>query len=304
MLGVSDKFSDLNSEAYTRFLNGIENADKFMGNAELTKNQRDGIYSAYTKMALWNGINKDKVKEAKKDSFSVLSGGKGKTDLLSELKEWCNKFIHQKTNTHTLNKESWFDRFLKNVSKAQYQAEMARTYATKDLQIDIHRKIWKSGSVLYLRKTKGYFTSAWLLEHSLQDKPSDVWRGNDSRIAYLINNDSNYLSALDDLINNSTNGIISGKLKGVVFNKGDLYYSIHKSDINVEGYQRSDKSWIVHSVLKDKYDFTEVQSFMKDEKNISFNAGIGTLANDAAVMSQLLNAITPYNITVDFYTVR
>lgn len=90
ILGVSDRFSDLDSEEFKRFLKGIKNADEFMGNAELTQNQKNGIYSAHTKMALWDGIDKNKVKEAKKDSFSVLSGGKGKTDLKNEITDFLD----------------------------------------------------------------------------------------------------------------------------------------------------------------------------------------------------------------------
>ena len=90
----------------------------------------------------------------------------------------------------------------------------------------------------------------------------------------------------------------------VAFENGDLYYSIHKSDIYLTGYKREDGKWIVHATLTDTYDFTEIQSFMNDSGGWSMHAGIGTLANDAAVISQFLEAINPYDITVDFYTTR
>ena len=51
----------------------------------------------------------------------------------------------------------------------------------------INNLIWKIGADKYLRK-KEYLTSAWLLEHSLEKNPSDVVRGDDSRIAQLIKN--------------------------------------------------------------------------------------------------------------------
>ena len=173
-------------------------------------------------------------------------------------------------------------------------------YAEKNVQ----REVWQTGSQLILRDLKKYYTSAWLLEHSLQDNPNDVWRGNDSRIAYLINNDPAYLDKLDNAIQASKDGKINQNLEGIAFNSGDLYYSIHLATIHVEGYKQNNGKWIIHAQMKDTYDFTVIQSFMSDEGGYSMKAGLGTIANDLAVFSQDYGAISPYNITVDFYTTR
>ncbi len=131
-----------------------------------------------------------------------------------------------------------------------------------ELQKSIQRKFWKTGGDIILSKTKGYLTSAWMLEHSLQDDPSDIYRDNNSRIAYLVNTDDAYLRAVDNAIKNSKNNRLDNYLISVAFENGDLYYSIHKSDIYLTGYKRDDGKWIIHAVLEDDYDFTEVQSFM------------------------------------------
>jgi len=47
-----------------------------------------------------------------------------------------------------------------------------------------------------------------------------------------------------------------------------------------------------------------IQTFMDDNGGWSTQAGIGTVANDAAAVSQLLGAINPYEVTVEFYTTR
>jgi len=109
---------------------------------------------------------------------------------------------------------------------------------------------------------------------------------------------------LDAAIKSSTNGKIDQDLEGVNFKTGDLYYSIHKSTIHVDGYLQNNGKWIVHAKMSDIYDFTEIQSFMDDNGGWSTQAGIGTVANDAATVSQLLGAINPYKITVEFYTTR
>ena len=199
---------------------------------------------------------------------------------------------------------NWFTDWIKVMFNAQYEMEMAKYRATDAAQKNVQREVWQYGAQHLLREKWGYLTSAWMLEHSLQDSPDDIWRGNDSRIAYLVNNDKSYLSALDNKINSSKTGKIDGYLDIEPFKTGDLYYSIHKSSIYVSGYKKDDGHWLVYAKLTDTYDFTEIQSFMDDNGGWSKQAGIGTVANDAAVVSQFLGAINPYKVTVEFYTTR
>lgn len=126
---------------------------------------------------------------------------------------------------------------------------------------------------------------------------------NNSRIAYLINNDNAYLSKLDEAISRSEDGKISQYLD-VYFEEDDLYYSVHAANVYVDGYRQSNGHWLVKATMTDKYDFTVIQSLMSQDGSFSAEMGLGTIANDAAVISQLLGAINPYNVTVEFYTTR
>ena len=172
-------------------------------------------------------------------------------------------------------------------------------WAVKNAQ----REFWTLGADLYLSGIKGYETSAWMLKHSLQDNPYDIYRDNNSRIAYLINTDSAYLEAVDQAIASSDGQLIDTEIS-VEFSQGDLYYSIHKSDIRLKGFKREDGSWLIKANLEDDYDFTEIQSFMKDDGGASMQAGLGTIANDVAAASQKTGAIVPYKVYVEFYTTR
>ena len=214
---------------------------------------------------------------------------------------YCDNNPNNRVDPYGTN---WFTDFIRDAFNAQQEAEMAKYRATDAMQKNVQRSFWRYGTQHLLREKWEYLTSAWMLEHSLDDNPSDIWRGNDSRIAYLVNNDSAYLTALDKKIKSSWNGKVEGYLDTDLFKTGDLYYSIHKSSIYVSGYKQKNGKWIVHATLTDTYDFTEIQSFMNDNGGWSTQAGIGTLANDAAVISQFLNAINPYKVTVDFYTTR
>lgn len=106
------------------------------------------------------------------------------------------------------------------------------------------------------------------------------------------------------VIKNAKDGWIDNKPIGVEFETGDLYYSIHKSTIYLNGYKREDGKWIINARMSDTYDFTELTSFMSNDNSWSWTVSKGTIANDVAVVSQKTGAIQPYRVTVDFWTVR
>ena len=108
---------------------------------------------------------------------------------------------------------------------------------------------------------------------------------------------------MDSALKNATDGKIDKCLKDIVFDNGDLKFSIHKANIHVQGYLQNDSSWKIYATLTDVYDFTEIQSFMSDS-GFSKQAGLGTIANDLAFISQKTGAINTYKITVDFITKR
>ena len=201
-------------------------------------------------------------------------------------------------NTRTL-----VDNSLKKLLNKAKQAFQIFGELPDEMQKDVQRSIWRTGARYYLGKEE-FYTSLWMLEHALQDNPSDIWRGNDSRIAYLINNDPVYLNSLDEAIKSSKDGTIDTDLQNIQFNEKDLYYSIHKANIHVTGHRQSNGKWIVHATLSDKYDFTEFMTFKDDNGGWSTQFSPGTVANDVALASQILGAINPYHVTVDFYTTR
>ena len=162
-------------------------------------------------------------------------------------------------------------------------------------QKQAQRDFWWCGAEWYL-KPNGYLTSAWMLENSLQDNPEDQWRGDDSRIASLIKNDPEFL-------NLAYNCIDAYGYQGdfycdgfVAFQTGDLYYSLHKSNVSISAYDMGYGVWVLNCSLTDTCDYTEITTLMGND----MKAGLGTIANDVATVSQWSGAINPYNITVEF----
>ncbi len=193
---------------------------------------------------------------------------------------------------------------MKNALKSVDDYRRKRTAEKYYAMVEGIRDFWKWGADILRGDDFKCYSSAWLLEHSLQDNPSDIERGNDSNIAYLINNDKEYLDKLDVAIQNSDGKTLYDDFD-VTFSQGDLFYSIHNATMHVEGYKMESGKWFIIATLSDTYDYTEFMTFMGEKwYQFSKNAGLGTAANDLATLSQMYGAINPYEITVEFYTVR
>ena len=92
----------------------------------------------------------------------------------------------------------------------------------------------------------------------------------------------------------------SGKLDGVVFEKGDLYYAIHNADVYIDAKRGKNGDWSVNVKVSDTYDYTELLLPDAYGKNLQHN--LGAVANDAAYVSSKIGAIKPYKIYVNFKT--
>ena len=133
ILGVSNQLSKMRPEAFERFLSGISKADKLMGNADFNSEQKNGMYKSYAKMALWDGIDKNKVAEAKKDSFAAAGGRKSNTNLAEELSEYEDRSLPQWAKDAILKYKSMYNS-AKNQNErveAQKSAEQVRNFVSK-----------------------------------------------------------------------------------------------------------------------------------------------------------------------------
>ncbi len=160
------------------------------------------------------------------------------------------------------------------------------------------RAVWKAGAEIYLREKKGFDVSAMLLEHACQDDPKDLSFGNDSTIASLIKNDPAFSEELNKVMSNNSDNLSFSENEAhlISFEGGtDLYYSLHTCSVTFSSVKQSDGSWTVSVHVYDRYDYTEFTTAMGGN-----GISLGTIANDAAHVSQLTGALTEYDITIDF----
>ena len=81
ILGVSGELSKMGADIFRKFVDGVMKAQRLFGNSnfEFTDEQWKKLYSAFAEMSLWDGVDERKVKEARKEGYSVLNGVKTKT---------------------------------------------------------------------------------------------------------------------------------------------------------------------------------------------------------------------------------
>ena len=86
------------NKCFGKIENAIEKADDLFKNSNLnlTDTQWKNLYSSFAKMSLWDGVDDEKVKEARKEGYQIISKSKTKTqnifDTLKEYKEYVDKY--------------------------------------------------------------------------------------------------------------------------------------------------------------------------------------------------------------------
>ncbi len=101
-------------------------AQRLFGNSnfEFTDEQWKKLYSAFAKMSLWDGVDEKKVKEARKEGYSVVNTSKTKSqsfsDVLKEYKEYTDKYGLISGVSKKLAKEGKLDDVTNNVLKSYY----------------------------------------------------------------------------------------------------------------------------------------------------------------------------------------
>ena len=126
ILGVSGQLSKMGADIFRKFVDGVMKAQRLFGNSnfEFTDEQWKKLYSAFAKMSLWDGVDEKKVKEARKEGYSVVNRMKSKatdfTETLKEYKEYTDKYGLISGVSKKLAKDGKLDDVTNNVLKAYY----------------------------------------------------------------------------------------------------------------------------------------------------------------------------------------
>ena len=165
--------------------------------------------------------------------------------------------------------------------------------------------IWNLGAEYYLRP-KGYDVAALLLQHSLKRSPSDLHFSQSHFVTQKIMRSKGFLRAFRELEKNILKNPDIYALPGsfsVNFQETgdtDLYYGIGKCEFYYT-CTRSFSSVRVKFTMNDKYNFDYIRTIGRSvTQSITFDFGIGNLANDLGLLSQETGVISPYYTYIEF----
>jgi RHS repeat-associated protein len=167
-------------------------------------------------------------------------------------------------------------------------------------QIASNRAKWQTLSAG--GRVAGFSVTSTLLEHSLQDDPSDLIFTNGSDIANKVQQSSEYNDFVDQSISIATQ---EGKTsftdtvteESITFNSGDLFLAVHGThSTTISGNLNDDGTWSVQTNIHDVYDFKQAQTYAENQ---SIESSAAWTLNNEAYKDQESGAINNYNININ-----
>ena len=262
----------MGADIFRKFVNGVKKVQKLFGNGdfEFTDEQWKKLYSAFAKMSLWDGVDEKKVKEARKEGYSVINGIKSKTAEFSDsLAEYGKRIFKNTPAYHVINP-----------------------------MVD---SIWKTGAVV-LDKA-GYELSGDLLKLAANGSGNKYVAKEGSYASNLLKNDK----GLNDFVKkqiwkygeskNNTKPSIPTESHVIPLGNGDLGAALHKVDVDIDAEKNSYGKWNAKVKVTDKFDFTE---FVLPINHGSLKNDFLWLANDFATVDSKLGLLDELRVEITY----
>ena len=149
-------------------------------------------------------------------------------------------------------------------------------------------------------KAMDYNLASELLMHSLQNDPSDLYFGDDSEVAQMIKADENFLSYLDEVMDeHKGEQEFTVDMVGFTFDDKDLFFSIHGitgGQSILTGTRLNDNSYQLQIKIIDDYNYDHKE---KDEVEGIVDKGV-----NYANIYQELGYIQPYKLLIEFDMIK
>ena len=193
-----------------------------------------------------------------------------------------------------------------------------KLHATKDAPVlkrlfvyhrkDIQRLIWHMGIKYYLRPKK-YLIAADLLAHSLKEHPATIRWNENSEAAQKIKETAAFKTKVKEFVENypsyyeaRSRFYGNNSLEFISKDSEDLYLSLGKANIKFHANYKKGIGWVVNCTVLDRYDF---DAFREMGFKKVFTEGLkaikmGSVANNAGLLSQYDGVIHPYSVSITF----
>ncbi len=247
-------------------------AQKLFGNSnyKFTDEQWKKLYSAFAKMSLWDGVDERKVKEARKEGYSVLNGVKTKT--------------------------------------VEFAKTLAEYYKTNIKDTPVHSVLnvandttWKTGTLVL--DMAGYHLSSDLMKLAASGSGNKYVAKEGSYASNLLKNDK----GLNDFVKSkieeyakkykSPHLLIKDESYEIPLGNGDLGAALHIVDIDIDARRGRDGKWNAMVKVSDDFDFTEFKNPFKQD---SVKKGFLWAANDVAMASSELGLLDEVGVEITY----
>ena len=272
ILGVSGELSKMGADIFRKFVDGVMKAQKLFGNSnyKFTDEQWKKLYSAFAKMSLWSGVDERKVKEARKEGYSVLNGVKTKA--------------------------------------VEFAKTLAEYYKTNIKDTPVHSVLnvandttWKAGTLAL--DMAGYHLSSDLIKLAASGSGNKYVAKEGSYASNLLKNDKGLNKFVKSIIweqgelKNNPNPTIETQTYKIPLENGDLGAALHKVYVDIDAKRGKDGKWNAKIKVTDKFDFTD---FVIPIKQGSLKKDFLWLANDVAMISSGLRLLDMVEVEITY----
>lgn len=260
------------------------------------------------KLAWFVGDDKDKIKDLQHLLNELLGGhieedgvwGKITEQAIWQLEQWLADLETHLRNSRNLKELDVLSAIV-NILAINPLTRNAWTRIAAALlrnRKDVQRIIWRFGSEHYLKRND-YNFAAELLEHALENNPSNLYFSPSSWEAKNVIESEKIQELINDIKRQVKNGTLAGEGKPIIdFGAGkekDLHLAF--GNVGVEyRFETDEKDIYVHCKIRDEYDFSEIRSVYADAQKdiVGLDWNVPNLANDAGLLSQADGVLTPY----------
>ena len=248
----------MGADIFRKFVDGVMKAQRLFGNSnfEFTDEQWKKLYSAFAKMSLWDGVDERKVKEARKESYSVINSKKTKAEeFVDTLAEYYKRTIKDIPIHNVLNV----------ANDATWKAGgLVLDVAGYDLSSDLLKLASSGSGNKYVANEGSYASNSKIEEYAKTDKSP-----------HLLIKDESYEIPLGN---------------------GDLGASLHNIDIDIDARRGRDGKWNAVVKVSDDFDFTELKNpFKQDsfkEGSLWFANDMATISSKMGLLDEVGVEIT------------
>ena len=221
-------------------------------------------------MSLWDGVDERKVKEARKEGYSVVNRIKSKvTDFSDSLTEYYETVIKKGLDYKALN--------------------------------SVVDSIWKTGAVV-LDKA-GYDLSSDLLKLAASGSGNKYVAKEGSYASNLLKNDKGLNEFIKSKIEEyaekqkSSNPTIPTVTYEIPLGNGDIGAALHNVRVDIKANKDNDGKWKAKVKVKDDFDFTE---FKNPFNQGSLKKNFLWLANDLALVDSKLGILDTVGVEITY----